>query len=407
VTIQTKIRIPEVPLQETILLKEYEDHDVELSGRDAEFIFRELAGRITIRRDIRGQRFTLNSAQYVGIITLPSGRRIEIKPKIPVSNLFYMLAVVFQMPALRPEVVQLERLDEIFELVAIYFSDLVERHIAQGLYRWYVEREDNLPAVRGRISFVDDFRRNCIERQRSYCRFDEFTWDVPENQIIRQTCHFLSGWQFRPQTRIRLGQLDAELGEITGTHFSSKDLDKIQYHRLNEGYRQVHHLCRLFLEGASLSESLGIFNFQAFLIDMNKLFEDFVSQVLRERAFGKFRVETQDWVHLDQSKKILMKPDILIRRAGAIVLAADCKYKKLEEHEFNNQDVYQLLAYCTATKTRRGLLIYPQHLKESRKAVQILNTEIGISLISIDLGKELTDLGNSCAAFADAVLACT
>src|SRR5215469_13063424 len=228
---------------QTIPLMEYEDHEVELSEQDAEFIFRDLANRIAIRRNLRGRAFTLNSGQYVGVITLPSGRRVEIRPKIPVSNLFYMLAVVFQIPPLRPEVVQLERLDEIFELVAVYFAESVDKHISEGLYRWYVEMEDNLPTVRGRLDFTKDLRQNYIERQRSYCRFDEFTWDVPENQILRQTCHFLSGWRFQPLTRIRLAQLDAELGEITRTAFSSTDLDKIQYHRLNEGYRQVHQLC--------------------------------------------------------------------------------------------------------------------------------------------------------------------
>jgi 5-methylcytosine-specific restriction endonuclease McrBC regulatory subunit McrC len=56
-----------------------------------------------------------------------------------------------------------------------------------------------------------------------------------------------------------------------------------------------------------------------------------------------------------------MKPDILIRRANTALLAADCKYKKVEKEDLASQDICQLLAYCTATNTPRGLFLYPLH----------------------------------------------
>jgi 5-methylcytosine-specific restriction enzyme subunit McrC len=258
--------------------------------------------------------------------------------------------------------------------------------------------------VRGRINFTEDVRQNYILRQRTYCRFDEFTWDIPENQIVRQVSHFLSGWRFLPQTRLRLCQIDAELGEVTRTQFSATDVDKIHYHRLNEDYRPLHQLCRLFLEGASVSEGLGEFSFRAFLLDMNKLFEDFVCQILREKALGRLSVDSQEWVYLDQDKRVLMRPDILISRAGAVILSADCKYKRLEENEFKNHDVYQLLAYCTATNSHKGMLVYPLHLRGTREEIQILNIGTCVRQITIDLGQEFNELVRSCDLFADEVL---
>ena len=74
--------------------------------------------------------------------------------------------------------------------------------------------------------------------------------------------------------------------------------------------------------------------------------------------------------------------------------------------EFKNNDVYQLLAYCTATDTRRGVLVYPMHINSAREKVQILNTEICIRQITIDLGKELGELVRTCDSFADEVFAC-
>jgi len=396
----------EQPNSDAIVLKEYEDLTINLTDEDAQFLSSHLANKIAVRRHIEGPFFTLNPAQYVGVITLPSGRRVECRPKIPISSLFYMLAVAFQLPPFRSEIVALERVDQVFEFVANVFADLVEERIGNGLYRWYVEKEENVATIRGRINFTEDVRQNHILRQRMSCRFDEFTWDIPENQIVRQVSHFLSGWRFLPETRLRLGQIDAELAEVTRTQFTTTDVDKIHYHRLNEDYRHLHQLCRLFLEGASLSETFGTFNFRAFLLDMNKLFESFVCQILQERARrGRLRVDSQERVYLDQEKKLAMRPDILIRRTGRVLLSGDCKYKRLDRDDFKNHDQYQLLAYCTATNSRQGLLVYPLHLKSSRSSLKIVNRDICIRQVTIDLGLEFKELIQSCDKFADEVLA--
>jgi 5-methylcytosine-specific restriction enzyme subunit McrC len=395
-----------VTVLDTVQLKEYENKAVELCELDANFISEKLAGKIAISREVRGHNYVLNPSQYVGVISLPSGRHLESHPKIPVSNLFFLLAVAFELPSpFRPELAKLDRLDQILEFIASFFTDLVEERMASGLYRWYVERDENVPAIRGRINFSEDIRQNFVLRQRTHCRFDEFTWDIPENQIVRQVAHSLSGWRFRPELRLRLGQIDAELSEITRTHFLAQNVERFHYHRLNEGYRQLHQLCRLFLEGSSLSESMGTFSYRAFLLDMNKLFEEFVCQILRDQTPGRFRVDSQDRIYLDRDKKVVMKPDILIRRAGNVVLAGDCKYKRLQTDEFKNHDVYQLLAYCTATKTPKGLLVYPLHLESTHGDLRIQNTNTSIRQISIDLGKNLAELANSCEAFAAEVFA--
>ena len=351
---------------EIISLKEYQDQVAKLSEQDAEFIQGSLGGNISISRAIRGQSYVLNPGQFVGVVPLPSGKLIESQPKIPVRNLFYMLAIAFQLPPFRAEIASLERLDQILEFAANFFAELVEDRIGNGLYRWYVEREDDLPAIRGKINIVDDLRRNHIVRQRTSCCFDEFTWNIPENQIVRQVIHFLSGWQFLPQTRFRLGQIDSRMDEVARTHFSAMELEKIHYHRLNENYRGIHQLCRLFLEGASLSEEVGIFSFRAFLIDMNKLFEKFVCQVLAARTPQDFRIDFQKRLFLDRASQVPIKPDILVRDRHRVLVAADCKYKRVENREFANQDIYQVLAYCTATQTQRGLIVYPRISRECR-----------------------------------------
>jgi 5-methylcytosine-specific restriction enzyme subunit McrC len=389
---------------QTVLLREYDDEFVNLTDQDADFVFREFKGKINIRRDFRTPAYILNPGPNVGVITLPSGRQMEIRPKIPIRNLFYMLAVAFQVPPFRREVARLDRLNEILEFVAIFFAELVEERIANGLYRWYVEREENLGVVRGRIYFPEHLRHNFVSRQLTYCQFDDFTWDIPENQIVRQVVHLLSGWAFRSETTRRLRQLDSELSEVARTQFPSSAIDLISYHRLNEDYRRLHHLCRLFLEGASLSENVGVFDFRAFLLDMNKLFEEFVCQLLRDRIPKGYGVDLQERIYLDGARKIQMKPDIVISRSARVVLVADCKYKRLEANEFKNHDIYQLLAYCSATAVKRGVLIYPLHLIPAGEDVQILNSDFSLRQICIDLSKGSRELDEDCSHLVNEIV---
>jgi 5-methylcytosine-specific restriction enzyme subunit McrC len=87
---------------------------------------------------------------------------------------------------------------------------------------------------------------------------------------------------------------------------------------------------------------------------MDKLFEKFVTQVLRERAQDHMVVNDQVPVYLGNKQKVLMRPDIVVSEGETVVLVADCKYKRLEPDEFKNHDIYQMLAYCTATRVQRG-----------------------------------------------------
>lgn len=390
----------------SIELREWADWEGDLAEEDVAFIDSELSRKISIRRDALKDLYVINPGQYVGVVTLPSRRRLESYPKVPVRNLFFMLAVAFDFPSpFREQVTRFDRLDQILEFVASYFADLVNQRIDRGLYRSYEETEENLSAVRGRINFTEDVRHNYVLRHRTFCRFAEFTWDIPENQIIRQVAHMLTGWSFRRGVRNRLARIDAALADVTTTLLPASAMDRFRYHRLNDDYRQLHQLCRLFLEGASVSEDFGAFNYRTFLLDMNRLFETFVTQVLRDRARSGISLRAQMPTHLGQDKKVLMRPDITLWRAGSVALVADCKYKRIESEEYKNYDMYQLLAYCTAARVARGLLIYPRHVSDVSDVVRVRNSDIVIRQTSIDLGKADRELVSECDRFANEVFA--
>jgi 5-methylcytosine-specific restriction enzyme subunit McrC len=394
-------------MNEPIKIQEYEEWSGALSDEDYEFLSAELSRQLTIRREVRdgGTVCVLNPNQYVGLIMLPSGVLLQITPKVPIANLFYMISRAFEFPwPFRDEVAKFQEFQDVLSAIAQIFAELVERRLEMGLYRSYVEEENNLSCVRGRIDFVEDLRKNLVTRHHVYCRYSDFTWDIEENQVVRQVAHLLSGWGLHAQLRLRLSHLDTALAEVRPTALGPSAISRFRYNRFNEDYRQIHQLCRLFLEGSSLSENLGVWDSRTFLLDMNKLFEVFVTELLRTRARGRVRVVAQSALALGEDGKVNMRPDLTIEVDGRPLVVADCKYKQIESDLYNNHDFYQVLAYCIAAAVQHGLLIYPLGAERVDDVVRIRNSEIVIEQNSIDLGLPFPKFIRECERFTETIV---
>ncbi len=392
-------------MTEPLRLVEYEERVVALAPEDAACLARPFGTQFALRRTLTGDGYLLNPNQFVGVLALPSGRRLEIAPKVPVRSLFFMLAVASELPSpFLDAAAEFAELDELLEFIAVTFADLTEERIARGLYRAYVEREENLTAVRGRIAVAADLRRNHVLRHRTSCRFAELTEDVPENRVVRQVAHLLAGWVRRPPLRLRLWRIDHALGSVAPTHLPAEAVDRFTYGRLNEEYRPLHRLCKLVLDWASFADAAGPFAFRAFLLDMNRLFERFVTQVLRDRAQPPVSVDDQVPLHLAEGRRVDMRPDIVVRVGSRPTLVADCKYKRLEPEGFKQHDLYQMLAYCTALGLERGMLVYPKHAAPVDDAVRVVNSAVRIRQVALDLSGLLPEVRAACDRLAELVL---
>jgi 5-methylcytosine-specific restriction enzyme subunit McrC len=120
-------------------------------------------------------------------------------------------------------------------------------------------------------------------------------------------------------------------------------------------------LARLILAQKTLVDQHGQIVGITFAVDMNKLFEKFMEKVVRDvaRKVG-FELDAQATRKL--TEHVTMKPDLVLRKSGRDVAVGDVKYKALEpiEEDWSHPDLYQLLAYCTALRLQKGLLIYAE-----------------------------------------------
>jgi 5-methylcytosine-specific restriction enzyme subunit McrC len=391
-------------MTDRIVIHEYEDRDWPFTDDDLDLLLGPLGRRFTISRSLSGRGWTINPGSTVGVIRLPSGLQIEIRPKVPMRNLLWMLATVEELRGIDfqrlEDVVDLDEFDQILEIIAEAFAGMVERRLDLGLYRNYVEEEENLPTVRGRILVAQDVHRNAVLRHRTFCRYTTYSWDLPENQVIRQVARLLSGWGFSPRLTGRFVALDHQMDEVSPSRLTATDVSRFTYNRQSQDYQPIHRYCRFFLDGASLNEEAGEEEFDGFLWDMNSLFEAFVSATLAQRFRPPLRLSDQVRTHLDDARTVSIRPDLVLSRGGIHVVVGDTKYKRLDDAEHKHADLYQMLAYCTALGVDTGVLIYPRHNADIATSIAVRNSPMRLREATIDLRGSIPQIEHELDALA-------
>src|SRR5207253_1929135 len=130
-----------------------------------------------------------------------------------------------------------------------------------------------------------------------------------------------------------------------------------------EAYRPLLDLCRLLADGLAPGERAGAVAGPAFLLDLERVFERFVTRGLTE-AFadepGAVAVQPPHRLRGDGAAPALaLRPDVTLDRGGRPVLVVDAKWKRLPRAGPLPADVYQALAYGAALGARRAVLVYP------------------------------------------------
>jgi 5-methylcytosine-specific restriction enzyme subunit McrC len=130
-----------------------------------------------------------------------------------------------------------------------------------------------------------------------------------------------------------------------------------------------------------------------FLLDMPRLFEDFVTVALREALVPPYggHVADQDRNYFDEARRVALLPDIVWKIHGSPVAVIDAKYKAEKPAGYPNADLYQLLAYCTVLGLHNGHLVYAEG---NEKPVRHVVRHAGIEIFghAVDLRQEPQEL---------------
>ena len=380
----------------SLTLNEWEEREVAISAVQAEELQTSFKHAVEVTPGTAG-RYRLRCRHTVGVVRI-QGLELRVQPKCPVPNLLYMLSVVYELAKPQPWTTGYQRVEQMWDYLIAMLVGQVEALVTGGLWQGYQEREEDLRALRGRLSLEVLVRRPPGRELRLPCRFEELTHDLPHNQVLRFTLDSL-GPPAHPETRLRRLRLLRLLATAAALrHFSPPDLDHLDYNRLNEHYRSAHNLCKLLLAARGLSHLHGGEDAGSYLFNMYDLFERFMARRLRALIPPPLRLSFQYQDCLDVTHQVPIRPDLVLLRGRRPVLVADTKYKLSTDSKPSRGDVYQILAYCRALGVHDGVLLFPDWRGPPRRftvrdgANQILLDGVDITRPAEQVGMDMSKL---------------
>ncbi|MEE3853535.1 hypothetical protein VZC37_24590 [Gordonia sp. LSe1-13] len=389
-----------------MILREYESRDLDLTRSQAEAL--QSTGSVSVS-PAPADRWRVTATSYVGTLVV-GDRRLLIRPKINPENLFLLLEPGLPHSSWRREAFEYDESSDLLSSVLAFFARTLETTLARGVLRSYKSTEEPLVALRGRLDVPKQFRRAGVLTPVA-CTYDDYTEDISENRILRAAVQrALRVPQVDPIDRQRLMRQLVALDGVADQAVVPEDIARIQLTRLNQHYAPALGLARLVLANLTLTDSQGAASASSFMVDMNDLFQRFVTERLRRELRGRLDVIDEPSVHLGTGRQVAMLPDLLFRNLhGQNLYVGDIKYKLANDARGRSGDYYQLLAYTTALDLREGVLIYCRHRDDGTdsRTVTVRNTGTKLVLRSLDLSgspdrveEELTNLAEGIAAAA-------
>ena len=377
---------------------ESQPHPLSVDERDA--ISGVIEGLTIMPAVGESDEYKLRPGSHVGAVEV-DGLSVLIEPKIGIPQLLSLAC--YAMGAYR---LQERRLfdfrehESLPDALALALGSAARRAFSRGLLHDYVAVEEAIHTVRGRIRFDEQMRRRFGMPLPVEVRYDEFTDDILANQLVKAAARRLSLMPLRSgQARRNLGWIAGTLENVSFVEFPPNNVPEFHADRLNEHYGDVVALSRLILRHGSFESGRGEVRASGFMMNMNVVFQEFVTVALREAlgvssvVFGERSIST-----LDEEGSVNLRPDLVWREGSKCLFVGDAKYKKVSTKSVPNADLYQLLAYVTALDLPGGMLIYAKGEDEQsvhtvrhsgkRLEVEALDLCQPLDTVLKDVGKE-------------------
>ena len=348
--------------------------------------------------------YHLTPGSTVGAVEL-ADISVLIQPKIGIPKLLSMAC--YAMGAYKSQEQRLfdfEEEETLPDTLALALSAAARRAFSRGLLHNYLTREEALYTVRGRIRFDEQIRRRFGIPMPIEVRYDEFTDDILANRVVKAATARLGGMRLRSQKARRgLGWISGILDNISPVEFAPKDVPEVRFDRLNEHYRGVVELSRLILRHSAFESGRGRVRASGFLMDMNVVFQEFVTVALREAlgvsasTFGEQSIDS-----LDRGGRVGLRPDLVWQEGSTYIFVGDAKYKRIRDERVPNADLYQLLAYATALDLPGGMLIYAK-VEVEPVIHEVRHSGKSLEVAALDLSGTLEDILDRVNELADRI----
>lgn len=254
--------------------------------------------------------------------------------------------------------------------------------IRKGLERGYIQREDDLAGIRGRLDFTNSVQRMLLQRGRAHCQFDELEPDLLENRILKNILSKLAlDTSIEATYRDELRKLSLAMPGVCEIRLHSGLFRDVVYHGRNRHYEPLLQLCELIHHDLLVDPASGDLKVRSLVGDESRMgivFQDFAFRFWkRHTQWDVKREECLSWA-LETIGDSAMPPEMrmdVVLRSKARTIVVECKFtdplvegRWSKSRNLKSEHLYQLNAYLTnleASKSEtdrraEGILLYPQ-----------------------------------------------
>ncbi len=256
--------------------------------------------------------------------------------------------------------------EENASLMEIYierFVGCVEKLLHHGLVRRYRQVEDNLPNFRGRLRVVEHVRHNCANEARFFVEHTTYDHQHRLNEVLLAALYVVRDLPISAGLHGRCRRCLLAFPPIERRRLSTSELAKLPLDRATRQYQEALELARLLLLHHAPSMDSGGLDVLAILVQMSRLFEDFVGQLCRRTNLPGLRVSLQRSVPFwgpDGGTIRDIRPDIIVERKGYHPIVIDAKWKALPMVGPSVDDIRQIYAYNQYIGASHSILLYPK-----------------------------------------------
>jgi len=304
-----------------------------------------------------------------------------------------------------------ESFENVHDLFAAILANGITTQLKRGLSREYIEKQENLSVVRGKINLIESIHLKLRNNRKIACCFDELSENHYMNQILKTTALCLikenSVKRANKDALKNASRFFSEIEELAPLEINWK---KLHYHRNNSSYRMLMNICYLVLHELLLTTEEGKQKLAAFFDEqqMSRLYEKFILEYYKKH-FPQFRPSSRI-IKWNASGTIdflpEMKTDImLIDDKNKKKLIIDAKYwSSILQNQYNSETIrsnhlYQIFSYVKNedkdnTGLVDGMLLYA---KTDNYRIQNINCDLNgnrISVKTLDLSNDFSLIEN-------------
>ncbi len=406
-------------MKKQIILKEYEQKKLEeinknlcdcankLSKEDLEKIEKYI-NKINYSSAIKVTPSSIKAKSFVGVIKYKN-IQLEILPKLISendneseiwNNLIFMLSYTKNLDIKTSDSAKLSQTSNPFlEVLIREYANSLFDSLKRLTPKNYIREEENLNYLKGKLKFTENIKYNCTNQAKFYCEYDEFSEDCILNQLLYYVANCLYNISNDSKNKSKLKLIIDYFYDIKLIRFDTYKCEKIKLTRNQQMFEKPFKLAKMFISNSSVDLSKNKFENITFLWDMNKLFEEFVYQLIK-RKLPEYNPKSQNKKSLLQLSNKNTYVDIMIK--DEIII--DTKYKKFEKFcDVSNNDIFQVTSYSlihdnSEKNIKRAILLYPLYKKGQYPDIKDkLNSELNpyeihfrtINLMYSDLKKEI------------------